>query len=210
MTISRTGDLGAKPPKEKGKKRRGPKPATPERLEKAALSYLERFATSAENLRRVLGRRVHRSAQLHGTDEEAGLAHIDALIERYIRAGLLDDAAFARAKVHTLTRAGHARRAIRMRLRAKGVAPGAIDKALEELAEEMSEADPDIIAALRYARRRRLGPFGAGDETRRQREMAALARRGFSLDIVRLIMDARDEVELADRLSDRGVDLGAI
>ena len=57
-----------------GSRRRVPRPATPERLEKAALAYLERFAASSESLRRVLRRRVRRSAELHGTDPAEGEA----------------------------------------------------------------------------------------------------------------------------------------
>ena len=56
------------------KKRRKPKPATQERLRKAALYYIDRYATSAANLREVLMRRVRRSVRLHGTDPEEAAA----------------------------------------------------------------------------------------------------------------------------------------
>ena len=72
-------------------RRRPPRKATPRYLENAALHYLERFATSAENLRRVLMRKVDRSARAHGTDPDEGAAAVEALIERFVRAGLLDD-----------------------------------------------------------------------------------------------------------------------
>lgn len=199
-----TGKEKAKP---SDRRRKIPKPATPERLEKAALAYLERFATSSENLRRVLARRVHRSAQLHGTDRQTGLDHIDGLIERYQRAGLLDDMAFACNRAASLSRAGNAKGAIRQKLRAKGVPEQAIENALMTLDADAEGPDADLLAALRYARRRRFGPFGTGDPARKQRDMAALARRGFSLDLVRLILEAEDEASLADRLTDLGVDL---
>src|ERR1041385_9329481 len=63
-------------------------------LEKWALGYLERFASSAENLRRVLGRRARRRMR----DPEGLLearALIDALVARYRDSGLIDDAAYA-------------------------------------------------------------------------------------------------------------------
>src|SRR3954454_6040263 len=64
-------------------------------LENWALSYLGRFASSAENLRRLLRRRARRL----GPDmASAADAPIDALIARYLAAGLLDDAAYARAR----------------------------------------------------------------------------------------------------------------
>src|SRR3954454_5000999 len=67
----------------------------PALIENWALSYLGRFASSAENLRRVLRRRGRRRA---GTEAaRAADAPIDALIARYLAAGLLDDAAYAAA-----------------------------------------------------------------------------------------------------------------
>ena len=49
------------------KRRRLPRKATPKRLQRVALHYLERYSSSSENLRRVLMRRVERSALVHGT-----------------------------------------------------------------------------------------------------------------------------------------------
>src|SRR3954463_6979106 len=67
------------------------KPVTAQYLENAALHYLQRFASSSANLRRVLMGKVERSARAHGTDREEGAAMVEALIERYLRSGLLED-----------------------------------------------------------------------------------------------------------------------
>ncbi|MEK9831758.1 MAG: RecX family transcriptional regulator, partial [Rhodospirillaceae bacterium] len=63
--------------------RRKPRPATEERLRKAALSYIDRYATSAANLRDVLMRRVRRSVRLHGTDPEEAAAWADAIVAEF-------------------------------------------------------------------------------------------------------------------------------
>ena len=70
---------------------RKPRKATPQSLHNAALFYLERFSTSAENLRRVMIRRVERSVRIHETDRAEGLAAVDELIARFRKSGLLDD-----------------------------------------------------------------------------------------------------------------------
>src|SRR6266545_3331967 len=69
-------------------------------LETWALSYLERYASSAENLRLVLERRVQRRLGGASDGEEArgAGALIDALVARYRSAGLLDDAAYAASR----------------------------------------------------------------------------------------------------------------
>ena len=81
-----------------------PRKVTADSLERAALHYLERYATSAANLRRILMRRVLRSAEAHGTDPADGKVLVDALVTRYRKAGLLDDAAYARMRAESLHR----------------------------------------------------------------------------------------------------------
>src|SRR3546814_13752721 len=79
--------------------RKGPRKATADSLANAALFYLQRYASSAENLRRVLMRRVERSVRAHGTDRAEGAALVDRLVARYREAGLLDDGAYAEMRV---------------------------------------------------------------------------------------------------------------
>jgi regulatory protein len=183
--------------------RRTAKPATPERLEKAAYHYLERFSTSADNLRRVLMRRVQNSAYLHDTDPQVGAEAIDKLIVRFLEAGLLDDAAYARTRAVSLHRQGKGTRAIRQTLSIKGVEADVIDGALDGLAEELGPSDPDaaligraetdFAAAINYARRRRLGPYRRKErEESREKDLAALGRQGFGYDTARRVIEAED------------------
>src|SRR5260370_25608096 len=67
----------------------------PALIEEWALSYLGRYASSAENLRRVLRRRVARRIGPAARIDAAPRAAIDALVERYCAAGPLHDAAHA-------------------------------------------------------------------------------------------------------------------
>lgn len=190
----------ADPTRRRPSARRGPKPATPERLQKAALHYLERYASSSENLRRVLMRRVQRSAELHGTDPETGAQVVSDLITRYCEAGLLDDRAYAEARAASLHRQGKSARAIAQALKQKGVDAETVDAALSALKEEVGE-HTDLAAAIRYARRRRIGPWrGEGREAFHQRDLAALGRQGFGYETARKILEAETTVELEDRL----------
>jgi regulatory protein len=188
------------------RKRRGPKKATPDYLEKAALGYLERYASSTANLRRVLMGKVTRSAQHHGTDPEAGAEAVETILRKLQDGGLLDDTAYAEGRAVTLHRMGHSLPAIRMRLRQKGVDDDTIDHALARLAEEADA--PDLAAALRYARKRRIGPYRRVDRgTNRERDMAALARKGFAPDLCQRIVDAED---LADLEAEAGAKPGPL
>ena len=183
------------------RRRRVPRKITPSSLENGALHYLERFATSSENLRQVLSRRVARAAKHHDLDAEQCAGWIDDLIRRYLDCGLLDDGAYARAQAASMNRRGKSLKAIRLRLRQKAVAGGDIDDALAALAGDTGE--PDFAAALAYARRRRLGPYRRADKgaENRDRELAALARNGFSYFLARRIVEAEDPDELEQTLA---------
>lgn len=175
--------------------RKIPRKPSPASLERAALHYLERFASSAENLRRVLLRKVERAAHHHeDIDREAAVGWIDDLIARYRRAGLLDDKAYAEARTTSLHRRGASARKIRLSLAQKGVAADTVDAALEELGERV-EGDAEMQAAIALVRRRRLGVYrpSSARADYRDRDLAALARAGFSYDIARRVIEAEDE-----------------
>lgn len=174
--------------------RKPSKPVTPQRLENIALHYLERFAASADSLRRVLLRRVERSAREHATDRDEGAQWVAALIARYQASGLLNDTAFAEAKTASLHRRGGSTRAIRQKLTAKGVGEDDIARALAER-QEISSGDPDLEAALALCRRRRLGPHRpeSAREAARDKDLAALGRAGFDYETARRAVDWREE-----------------
>jgi regulatory protein len=169
----------------------------PEALERAALSYLERYASSAENLRRVLHRRVTRAERQGPVDREATYRAIDVLLAKLRRLAVLDDARHAGARAEALFRQGKSISRIAATLAAQGIAGEVISAALEALKADHPE--PDRAAATAYARRRRLGPWRQGPdrEAYRNRDMAALARRGFSLATVRAVIDAENKTEEA-------------
>lgn len=180
------------------RRRRGPRVATPQYLRSAALHYLDRYATSAAHLRRLLLAKVERSARAHGTERPEGAAAVERLIADLVRAGLLDDRRYAAERARILFRRGASARAIRADLLAKGVEVALIDRALDGLRDEAAE--PELAAALAFARRRRLGPYrpGADRAERRARDMAALGRQGYGYDLARRVVEADDVAELED------------
>jgi regulatory protein len=169
----------------------------PELLERWALGYLGRYASSSENLRRVLIRRARRHAP---EAAQQARALIDAIVARYRESGLLDDAAYAAGRVASLHRRGDSLKAIRARLAGKGVSAEVAAEAVSGLRE--TAPDPDIAAACSFARRRRLGPFRR-TKADRQRELAAFARAGFSRRVAEMVLACAD-VEGVEALSHDG------
>ena len=79
------------------------------------------------------------------------------------------------------------------RVRTKGVSADVVLHALADVDRESGDADedPELSAAQQFAKRRRLGPFrdAASRAARRDRDLAALVRAGFSYEIVRRVID---------------------
>lgn len=154
---------------------------TAARLRDAALAHLARFAVTEAGLVRVLDRRVDRwarAAQSEGAFDPDAIPPARAAVREVARAmvqsGMIDDAVFAGARARSLTRAGRSRMAVSAHLAAKGVAKDVAKAALPEPEDE-------LLAALAYARRRRLGPFRIhdADDDARRKELGAMARAGF-------------------------------
>ena len=169
-----------------------PRPKPPKRMTKAAieaaaLAYLARFATSSANLRRVLQRKVGLSAAYHGDEAAPLLAEIELLVARFTQKRILDDGLYAEMQRATLRRRGGSARAIGARLAAKGVPSETIAEALAG----GDDAGADHAAAVRLARRRRLGPFRQANRAEyRQRDLAALGRAGFDYQTAVAVIDA--------------------
>lgn len=137
-----------------------------------ALNYLEYRPRSVEEVRRSLRK------SKRGFSEAA----IEAVIERLERAGLLDDAAFARFWVENRERfKPRSRHALRYELRQRGVA----DRVMDPILDGVDEADAAYRAGMDKARR-----YVRDEEERfRKRLSDYLSRRGFSYSIVRDAVD---------------------
>jgi regulatory protein len=163
-------------------------------LEAAGIFYLARYAASAARVRRVLLRRVQRSALYHGTAAEDGARLVEELIRRWIDLKMIDDRAFAEMQVRRLARRGAGRKRIEMKLRESGID--------QELARESLAGTGDLAAAAIFVRRRRIGPYRDA-ETRaawRDKDLAKLGRSGFDRQTAARVIDAAD-AEAAERLA---------
>lgn len=174
------------------RERRKPGPVTRDYLFRAAVHYLERYASSSGNLARVLERKILRRARERGEDPAAFLPLVEETVAKVLDLKLIDDAAFAEAKVASLRRRGASKAQLNAKLAAKGVDRDTAAAAMA--ADETDEAD----AARAYARRRRLGPHRLRDRTeRRDRDVAAMMRQGFSFALASATIDGEADDPLA-------------
>ena len=96
--------------------RPNPRPLDAARLEELALAYAARFATSAAKLEGYLLRKLRE----RGWDGDAE-APVGVLVARFVAAGYVDDAAYARAKSGSLLRRGYGMRRVAQAPGAAGI-----------------------------------------------------------------------------------------
>ena len=172
------------------------KPARPldaAALEALALAYAARFATSAGRLAEYLTRKLRQRGAAEGLDAAEAGALVEALVEKMVVAGYVDDAGFARARAGGMLRRGLGARRIGEALAAAGIAG-------DLRAEVMPDDAEARQAALALARRRGFGPFGPAlpDAPKRQKQIAAMLRAGHGMDAAVALVRASNPAEAED------------
>ena len=150
-------------------------------LERIALRYVERYATTRAKLSDYLSRKL-RERGWAGVEPAA----VGALVEKLATLGYVDDAAFANARAASLTRRGYGLRRITMSLKAAGI------DAADAVCAEDAAREQAWDAALAFARRRKIGPFAliAADRLAREKAFAAMLRAGHDVAIARRIVQS--------------------
>ena len=126
---------------------------------------------------------------------------LEPVIENFQRLGLLNDAAFTQGMVNSLRRRGLSAQAIQAKLRAKGLGQDNVSWEIKRYDnDEHPTENGELIAALRLARRKKLGPYRTPDkDINLDRERGALARAGFSYEITRQVLAMeQDDLEKFD------------
>lgn len=171
--------------------KKAPKKITPARLKNIALYYLKRFETTQFGLRTVLKRRVD-SYYYYDKDFDRNEAYdwIDSLVNEFVKLKYVDDARFAEFKVRDYLMAGKSPRYILGKMKEKGV-----DESITLRLIESQEYDP-YEAAMKLAKKKKIGPFETDSNKRKERrskDLAVLVRAGFDYDTAIRVLDKKEE-----------------
>jgi regulatory protein len=149
--------------------KRTPPPLDETGLQELALRYVGKYATTRAKLRTYLARKLRERGWSGAREPD-----LTVLADRFADLGYIDDAAYAVAQSRSLTARGYGRRRLADKLRHAGV-----DEQDGEAAARHADREA-VSAALRFAERRRLGPFAsaAADRQQRQKWIAAMVRAG--------------------------------
>jgi len=171
-------------------KKKALKKITPQRLRNIALFYLKRFETTRYGLQGVLKRRVDNYAyQDKEFDKLQAYGWIEDLLDEFVKLKYVDDARFAEFKVRDYLAAGKSPRYIIGKCKEKGVDEEVVLRLLGEQEYDPSEA------ALRLAKKKKIGPFEPDENKRKERrskDLAVLVRAGFDYDVAVKVLDKEE------------------
>ncbi len=158
-----------------------------EKLRRSGFAYLQRYSSSEAHFSELMEQKLRRweAAGYVALGEARAADLVAELTSEFRDLGLLDDAGFAASRVASARRKGTSRLKIALGLRAKGVDGELARAAIEE------DGTEEMVAALRFCRRRRIGPWRRGDRPDRDginREIAMLARQGFATQLGRAVV----------------------
>lgn len=158
-----------------------------EKLRRSGFAYLQRYSASEAHFFELMEKKLRRweAAGYVALGEASVAGLVGELTAEFRELGLLDDAGFAASRVASARRKGASRLKIALGLRAKGVDGDLARTAIEE------EGTDETVAALRFCRRRRIGPWRRGERPDRDglnREIAILARQGFATQLGRAVV----------------------
>ena len=162
----------------RARERRPRPPLDADALGALALRYVERYATTHGKLLRYLARKLRE----RGWREGEAPADPEALADRLVSLGYVDDRLYGEAKARSLSARGFGARRVEGALREAGVA--------ETLRSEIGDALDERAALLVYARRRRFGPYAGevADPDQARKHYAACLRAGHAPPLVARLM----------------------
>lgn len=134
-------------------------------------------------------RRVDKAVKAGISERAPSAKMIEELLDQFIRAGLLNDELYAQGMTRSLRRKGASAKQIQAKLYQKQ-----IDRALIRSSLNSEEGSDELSAAKKLAQKRKWGPYrGRSDQEADRKDLARLARAGFSYDICHQIISLKED-----------------
>jgi len=174
---------------DKTKKTINAKKITLKRLENISFHYLNRFGGTEKSLRDILSKRIKKSMQHHTQQNPNQIKEwVDEVVKKCKAYNYINDLNFAKTKAKSLHNKGNSLKMIMLKLIQKGICEEDIKTALDELG-----TNSELSSAVYYAKKRKLGIYNFNfDGNIDKKDLAKMARRGFSYDICKKVLTESD------------------
>ena len=157
------------------------------RLKNKAVHYLGRYASTEKKLTQVLIKFIKRKWPEISIDDARN--EIRETVKWCCEHGFVNDAGYALMKIKSGRAKGYSARQIKQKLKLAGISS---QEVLAAFISVENTSDTEFHAALMMARKKQLGPYARSpiiDHEERTRQMARLARAGYSYEICKNVFD---------------------
>lgn len=172
------------------------------RLENKALHYLGRYSASTARLELILRKFAKRKiGEIDHQQLSRCIQEVNAKMTEY---GYIDDARHIRNHLRLARMNGQSQRSVIAKLKSQGLEITEIERHIEAIfktenedAAQVDTAEIELLAALNFIKKKRLGCYGDALLTKdeRHKQLARLARRGFSYAVSSKALDIEQQEE---------------
>ena len=159
-----------------------------EEIRKFSFSYLEKYASSRQQLRTYLLKKFFNSPKTYvGKSELLNL--IDLVISDLEKNKFISDKFYSQSKTKKFLKKGYSINKIRNYLINKGINEKYIKDSISKI--NLEETDQDFFSAIKTCKKRRIGPNREEDNRILfyKKDMSILARSGFNYETSKKVLD---------------------
>ena len=166
--------------------------ATVEEMKIFSFAYIEKYSPSKQQLKTYLLKKYLR-AKLTNVKKQDLSNLIDIVILELEKSKFLSDKFYSESKAKNLIQRGNSINKIRNYLLSKGINNEYIKETISKINEK--NVDQDFFSAIKLCKKKRIGPSRPEDnrELFYKKDIAILARNGFSFEISKRVMDLEKE-----------------
>jgi len=165
---------------------------TVDEMRNFALSYVEKYAPSKQQLRTYLLKKYLKSS-VPNVKKQDITSLIDVVLSDLEKSKFINDKFYSESKAKSMIQRGNSINKIRNYLIGKGINDQFIKDTVEKIHEDNS--DQDFFSAIKICKKKRIGPARTEDNRPLfyKKDISLLARNGFDFETSKKVMELKKE-----------------
>ena len=161
---------------------------TVEEMRNFALSYVEKYAPSKQQLKTYLLKKYLKNSNTNVKKQDVNNL-IDVVLSDLEKSKFINDKFYSESKAKSMVQRGKSINKIRNYLISKGINSEFIKDTVEKITDENS--DQDFFSAIKLCKKKRIGPARTEDNRPLfyKKDISLLARNGFDFETSKKVMD---------------------
>jgi regulatory protein len=165
---------------------------TVEEMRNFALSYVEKYAPSKQQLKTYLLKKYLKNSNTSVKKQDVNNL-IDIVLSDLEKSKFINDKFYSESKAKSMIQRGKSINKIRNYLISKGINSEFIKDTVEKITDENS--DQDFFSAIKVCKKKRIGPARTEDNRSLfyKKDISLLARNGFDFETSKKVMDIKKD-----------------